>query len=90
MRFSGAIISGGGFGMKLDFFRQLISPVGMVVEDERLQYRRMLEEAHERQAMRDLMAEAYIENTFWGVPYRSIFEEYSDLADQCGLKFKKK
>lgn len=55
--------------------RNVLFPPAIVISDERVMYRRRLQENLERQAMRDLEAEAYLENAFWGKPYVSVAEE---------------
>ncbi len=79
------ITSGVGvFPMK--FRPDVLFPPGIVIEDERVVYRRRLQDNLDRQAMRDLEAEAYIENGFWGMPYKSIVEEYPWLAEELSKK----
>ena len=53
----------------------LFFPPGIVIQDERAVYQRQLRQAKERQAERDMMHEAWIDNLFYGVPYRSLCSE---------------
>ena len=55
--------------------QNVLFPPALVMEDERVMYRRRLQDNLARQALRDLEAEAYLENNFWGMPYKSIAEE---------------
>lgn len=50
-------------------------PVGIIIEDESVIYRRQLKQAQERQLEREMLAMAWIDNLFHGEEYRSIFEE---------------
>lgn len=55
--------------------RNVLFPPAVVIADERVMYRRRLQENLARQALRDLEAEAYLENNFFGMPYKSVAEE---------------
>lgn len=50
-------------------------PPSLTIQDERVTYKKMLEEAKKRQAERDEIAEALIDNAFHGVPYKSLAME---------------
>lgn len=55
--------------------QSFLFPPAVVIDDERVVYRRRLQENLARQALRDLEAEAYLENSFFGMPYKSVAEE---------------
>lgn len=64
----------------MKFNPDALFPPAIIREDESVVYRRRLQEAKHRQAERDLQHEAWIENLFYGEPYRSIAEEYPWLV----------
>lgn len=55
-------------------------PPAIIIEDQAETYKKQLKQSRKRQAERDMMHDAYIDNLFHGQPYVSIFDEYPGLS----------
>jgi hypothetical protein len=70
--------------MKFDLL--FSGPPAIVWQLREINFGAQLRAAQERQRQRDLEAEAYIDNAFWGIPYKSLAEEYPWLGDELAKK----
>ena len=50
-------------------------PPAIIIQDEASTYRKQLKQARKRQEERDMMHDAWLDNLFYGIPYKSLSME---------------